>query len=45
MKTNILTNTPAIFLNLEKGNILLGLYTKIPKLNDKKNIDIVVKML
>ena len=42
---NLLTNTPVIFLNLEKGNILLVLYTKIPKLNDKENIDIGVKML
>ena len=40
---NLLTNTPAIFLNLEKGNILLVLYTKIPKLNDKENIDIGLK--
>ena len=42
---NLLTNTPAIFLNLEKVNILLVLYTKIPKLNGKENIDIGVKML
>ena len=41
MKTNILTNTPLIFLNLENRNILIVLNTK---LNDKKNIDIVVKM-
>ena len=45
MKTNILTNTPVVFLNLEKKNSLLVLYTKFQKLNDKKNIDIVVKML
>ena len=45
MKTDILTNTAAIFINLEKGNVLLVLYTKIPRLNDKENIDIVVKML
>ena len=45
MKTNILTNTPLIFLNLENRNILIVLHTKIPKLNDKKNIDIVTKML
>ena len=45
MKTNILTNTPLIFLNFENRNILIVLHTKIPKLNDKKNIDIVGKML
>ena len=45
MKTNILPNTPLIFLNLEDRNILIALHTKIPKLNDKKNIDMVVKML
>ena len=45
MKTNILTNTLLIFLNLENRNILIVLRTKISKLNDKKNIDIVVKML
>ena len=45
MKTDILTNTPLIFLNRENINILIVLHTKIPKLNDKKNIDIVVKML
>ena len=47
MKTNILTNTPLIFLNLENRNILILLHTKIPKFNDKKNIDIVkvVKMI
>ena len=45
VKTNILTNTPLIFLNLENRNILIVLHTKIPRLNDKKNIDIVVKML
>ena len=32
-------------LNLENRDILIVLHTKIPKLNDKKNIDIVVKML
>ena len=42
---NILTNTPLIFLNLESRNILIVLHAKIPRLNDKKNIDIVVKML
>ena len=45
MKTNKLTNTPLIFLNLENRNIIIVLHTKNPKLNDKKNIDIVVKML
>ena len=45
MKTNILTNTPAIFLNLEKRNVLLVLYTKIPRISDKQNIDVAVKML
>ena len=45
MKTNILTNTPLIFLNLENRNILIVLHTKIPRLNDKRNTDIVVKML
>ena len=45
VKTNILTNTLLIFLNLENRNILRVLRTKISKLNDKKNIDIVVKML
>ena len=47
MKTNILTNTPLIFLNLENRNILILLHTKIPRFNDKKNIDIVkvVKMI
>ena len=45
MKTNILTNTLLIFLNLENRNILIVLRTKISKLNDKKNIDIVDKML
>ena len=43
VKTNILTDTPLIFLNLE--NILIVLHTKIPKLNDKKKFDIVFKML
>ena len=45
VKTNILTSTPLIFSNLESRNILIVLHTKIPKLNDKKNIDIVTKML
>ena len=45
MKTNILTNTPLIFLNLENINILIVLHTKIPRLNDKKNTDIVLKIL
>ena len=45
VKTNILTNTPLIFLNLENRYILTVLHTKIPRLNDKKNTDIVVKML
>ena len=42
---NILTNTPLIFLNLESRNILIVLHAKIPRLNDKKNVDIVAKML
>ena len=45
VKTNILTNIPLIFLSLENRNILIVLHTKILKLNNKKNIDIVVKML
>ena len=45
VKTNILTNTPLIFLILEKRNILIVSHTKIPRVNDKRNIDIVVKML
>ena len=45
VKTNKLTSTPLIFLNLENRNIIIVLHTKTPKLNDKKNIDIVVKML
>ena len=45
MKINILTNTPLIFLNLENINILVVLHAKIPKLNDKKSIDVVDKML
>ena len=45
VKPDILTNTPLIFLNLENRNILIVLHTKIPKLHDKKKIDIVVKML
>ena len=45
VKTNIISNSPLIFLNLENRNIFIVLPTKIPRLNDKKNIDIVVKML
>ena len=45
VKTNIVTNTPLISLNLENRNILIVLHMKIQKLNDKKIIDIVVKML
>ena len=45
VKTNILINTPLIFLNLENRNILIVLHMKIPRRNDKKNIDLVVKML
>ena len=45
METNILINTPLIFLNPENRNILIVLPTTIPKLNDTKNIDIVAKML
>ena len=46
VKTNILTNTQTlIFLNLENRNILIVLHTKIPKINDKKSIDAVVRML
>ena len=45
VKTYILTNTPLIFLNLENRNIFIALLMKIPRLNDKKNIRIVVKML
>ena len=45
VKTNILTNTPLIFLNLENRNILIVIHSKIPRLNDKKNTDIVAKML
>ena len=33
LKTNILTNTPLIFLNLENRNILIVLHTKISRLN------------
>ena len=44
-ENNTLTNTPSIFLNLENRNIMIELHAKIPKLNGKKNIDIVVKML
>ena len=42
-KTNILINTPLIFLYPENRNILIVLPTTIPKLNDTKNIDIVAK--
>ena len=46
VKTKILTNSPLIFLILEKRNILIVSHTKIPRLSDKRNIiDIVVKML
>ena len=45
MKANILKNTPLIFLNLENRNIMIVLHLKIPRRNDKKNTDIVVKML
>ena len=45
LKTNMLTNTPLIFLNLENRNILIVLHSNIPKLNDKKNINKVDKML
>ena len=45
MKANILKNTPLIFLNLENRNIMIVLHSKIPRRNDKKNTDIVVKML
>ena len=45
VKINILTNTPLIFLIIENRNILIVLHKKLPRLNDKKNIDIVVKML
>ena len=45
MKTNILTNTPLIFLNLGDRNVLIVLHRKIPRLNDKNNTDIVFKML
>ena len=45
MKTNIIRKIVAIFSILEKESILFVLYTKIPKLNEKENIDIVAKML
>ena len=45
MKTNILTTTPLMFLNLENKNNLILLHTKNPKLNDNFFFDIVVKML
>ena len=41
-KTNLPTNT--LYSKFWK-NVLIVLHTKIPKLNDKKKIDIVVKML
>ena len=37
--------TPQARISFKNKNILVVLHTKIPKLNDKKNIDIVVKML
>ena len=40
VKTNIPTNTPLIFLNLENRNILIVLHTKIPKPNDKMYIQL-----
>ena len=45
VKTNILGNTPLIFLNLEKRNILLVLRTEISKLDDNENIYMAVKIL
>ena len=45
VKTNILTNTPSIFLSLGNRNILIVLHTKIPKINDKKSIDINIKLI
>ena len=45
MKINILENTPLVFLNLENRNVLTVLLTKNPKLNDKKNTDIIAKIL
>ena len=45
MKTNILENTPLVFLNLENRNVLIVLLTKNQKLNDKKNTDIIAKIL
>ena len=45
VKAKILTSTTLIFLNLENRNILIVLHTKIPRLNDKKNLNIIVKML
>ena len=38
-------NTALIFLNLRKRNTSIVLHMKFPKLNDKKNIGIAVKML
>ena len=37
--------TPRARISFKNKNILIVLHTKIIKLNDKKNIDIVVKML
>ena len=45
VKTNVLTNTPSIFLSLVNRNILIVLHTKIPKINDKKSIDINIKLI
>ena len=45
MKANILENTPLVFLNLENRNVLIVLLTKNPKLNDKKNTDVIAKIL
>ena len=45
VKTNILANTPSIFLSLVNRNILIVLHTKIPKINDKKSIDINIKLI
>ena len=43
-KSDILTEPPLIVLNLII-NIFLVLHMKIPKLSDKKNLNMVVKML
>ena len=37
--------TPRARISFKNKNIWIVLHTKIPKLNDKKNIDIVVRML